>query len=513
MANPNPVDGAAARLPADVNDDEAMEVDTQVTEMMNTALMYCRPTANDLLRLVGRKPGEIPTQGDMQHLGELVMNRLIFSSEATLTARQIEADDEAARRRREMAADADFSHEINDMFDELFPLESCVPADNKLMGKQVSTTAAQMREKKKNGGFAMDSAADWLRTRQELDETFRDGRLGNNEMAKCWLAFEVASPSTRANLKDLGIIRILRQSPKGADYQKHFVQPQNSCFNVMSASANARNSINKQRPHQAAHEDVAAWHRRLVAVGNEAFGDLSQWDRESRTAVTLCFIQRSRYSTKLTMHVNRELLESANCTIRNNHLEALNRLCGEKTFEGYDAHPLDDYHLKHASPAVATPASSLAVPANSDQKSSPWKKPGGRRYPDRPPKPAPQVNWIKRDGNCSTCNLPADHDTTNCTRPAVCWTCGSAAHQRFDCPEDPSPPPKKRRGTRTGEGTGTRTGTSQDRQQRAEDRRAEPTGRGRGAGGRVLLRRPEPGQHHERDPLQRRRRLHSSTRG
>ena len=86
MANPNPVDGAAACLPADVNDDKPMEVDTRVTEMMTTALMYSRPTADDLLRLVGRKPGETPTQGDMQFLGGLITNRLILSSEATLNA-------------------------------------------------------------------------------------------------------------------------------------------------------------------------------------------------------------------------------------------------------------------------------------------------------------------------------------------------------------------------------------------------------------------------------------------
>ena len=223
---------------------------------------------------------------------------------------------------------------------------------------------------------------------------------------------------------------------------------------MMSASANARNSINKQRPHQAAHEDVAAWHRRLVAVGQEAFGDISQWDRESRTAVTLCFIQRSRYAVKLHMHVNRDLLESANCTVRSSHLEALNRLCGEKTVEGYDAHPLDDYHLKSAPTAASAPASSMAATANSDQKSNPWKKTGGRRYPDRPPKPAQQVLWIKRDGNCSTCNRPADHDTTNCTRPAVCWTCGSTDHQRFDCPDDPSPPTRRGGGRGRGRGRG-----------------------------------------------------------
>ena len=425
MAAPNPVDGAAARLPADVDIDEPMDVDPQVMELVKVALGHSLTTVEDLRRTVGRKPGEDLTIGDMQYLGELFTNRLILSPEVALNARQIEADDEAARRRREMAADADFSDELNDMFDELFPLESCVPADNKHMGKQISSLAAKMREKKKIGGLAMDSAADWIRTRQELDETFRDARLSSNQMAKCWLAFEVASPSTKANLKDLGIIKILRQSPKGADYKKHFVQPQNSCFNVMSASANARNSIHKQRPQQAAHEDVAAWHRRLVAVGNEAFGDISQWDRESRTAVTLCFIQRSRYVTKLTMHVNRDMLESANPTVRSNHLEALTRLCGEKTFEGHDVHPLDDYHLKNVPTAAAIPASSMAVTANSEQKSNQWKRPGGRRYPDRSSKPAEQVQWVKRDGNCSTCNRPADHDTTNCTKPAVCWTCDS----------------------------------------------------------------------------------------
>ena len=149
MANPNPVDGAAARLPADVNG-EAMEVDPGAWELMKTALMYSRTTTADLLRTVGRKPGEVLTDGDLQLLGELITNRLIFSSEATLNARQAEAEDEAARLRREMATYADFSHEANDMFDELFPLESCVPVDNKRIGKIVSTTAAQMREKKKS---------------------------------------------------------------------------------------------------------------------------------------------------------------------------------------------------------------------------------------------------------------------------------------------------------------------------------------------------------------------------
>ena len=79
----------------------------------------------------------------------------------------------------------------------------------------------------------MDSAADWVRTRQDLEETFRDARLGGNEMAKCWLAFEVASPATRANMKDLNLIKELRESPNLANYTKHFVQPQNHCYQVL----------------------------------------------------------------------------------------------------------------------------------------------------------------------------------------------------------------------------------------------------------------------------------------
>ena len=130
-----------------------------------------------------------------------------------------------------------------------------MPSDNKHMGKQISTLAAKMREKKRIGGLKMDSAADWIRTHQELEETFRDARLGSNNMAKCWLAFEVATPSILTNLKDLGIIKELRAYP---DYNRHFVQPQNYCFKVLSTSANARNSLHRQRPQEAAHEDVSA---------------------------------------------------------------------------------------------------------------------------------------------------------------------------------------------------------------------------------------------------------------
>ena len=74
MAAPNLVDGSAARLPADFNDDEPMEVDPRVTEMVTAALMYSRTTADDLLRTIGRKPGEIPTQGEQTYLTQPFLN-------------------------------------------------------------------------------------------------------------------------------------------------------------------------------------------------------------------------------------------------------------------------------------------------------------------------------------------------------------------------------------------------------------------------------------------------------
>ena len=40
MAAPNPLDGAAARLPADLDVDEPMEVDPQLMDLMKTMLLY-----------------------------------------------------------------------------------------------------------------------------------------------------------------------------------------------------------------------------------------------------------------------------------------------------------------------------------------------------------------------------------------------------------------------------------------------------------------------------------------
>ena len=100
---------------------------------------------------------------------------------------------------------------------------------------------------------------------------------------------------------------------------------------MLSTSANARNSLYRQKPQQAADKDVSAWNRQLVALGTEAFSDIGQWSTESQSVVTNCFIRKSRHATKLAMYVNRTMLEAASATICSDHLDALTRLCGEKS--------------------------------------------------------------------------------------------------------------------------------------------------------------------------------------
>ena len=147
------------------------------------------------------------------------------------------------------------------------------------------------------------------------------------------------------------------------------MQPQNHCYKVLSSSANARNSLYRQKPQQASHEDVSAWHRRLVALGTEAFKDIGQWNRESHSVVTNCFIRRSKHVDMLAKHMNRTLLKAAGATARSNHLNALACLFGEKSLEDQDIHPLDNYHLLPTPAVTAGNASSLTADAGSEQKS------------------------------------------------------------------------------------------------------------------------------------------------
>ena len=430
---PTQENAAAASTGDSTQQPVPMEVEGEVIDVLSMIAAHVNLTPDMLRSAVHKSPGELFTTGDIAALGQMFRTKVLVT-DSVAASRRAEAEEDALRRRTEMATQVDHAEESNALFNELFPLETCIPTDSRYMGKQISSLAAKLREKQKAGGLRMDSALDWVRTRRELEETFRDARIGTNEKAKCWLAFEVASPSTRTNLKDLGLIKFMRENPDSARYNDHFVQPQNQCFKVLSQSGTARNSIYRLRPQQASHEDVSAWHRRLVAIGTEAFGDVEQWTREDRSAVTDCFIRKSRHPQQLEMHVDRTKLESARASDRADQLDALSRLCGETTPGERDAHPLDDYHLTHVEPAGATlPPTSLAADAGSDARSRPWAKRGNRRYPDRPPRTTEPVNWIKRDGKCAQCNQPNDHPQP-CTRPKVCWTCNSPDHCKDECP-------------------------------------------------------------------------------
>jgi hypothetical protein len=401
------------------NADVPMEVDDDLMAMMKELVVQGGFTVERIRTFARREPGEEVTKGDLADLGQMIGEK-VLNNDQQVFARQKEAVLDSERRRTEMAAEPDHSNEHNELYNELYPLDACVPAENRHMGKQISALAATLREKRRAGGLKMDSAPDWVLTRQELDETFRDARLGGNEMAKCWLAFEVASPATKSNMKDLHIIAELRR--------------------VLSTSANARNSLFRQRPKQASHEDVAAWHRRLVALGTEGFGDISLWTREHRHVVTDCFVRRSRHAAQLEMYVDRDRLESSSASTRAGHLDSLSRLCGENTLSDRHVHPQDNYHLTPAAAAGASTApASLPTDTSSEPKPQPWFKKNTRRNADRPPRTADRVTWIKKDGRCATCNQDDDHPQP-CSRPRVCWICNSPDHSRADCPNRPAQP-------------------------------------------------------------------------
>ena len=377
MANDNDVNAAAnnaANAPGGPPIPEPMDVDPVVVNILKGAASAAGVTAERIREAALRAPGEDLTTGDIAVFGRLLLEK-VFSNDVLLNARRLEQEEDTQRRRKEMAAETDYSEEHDELYNELYPLDKCVPADNRYMGKQISSVASKMMEKRQVGGFKMDTAADWIRTRKEFEGIFRAFRLGGNEMAKVWLAYEVASPSAKVTLKDLDIVKDLKAHPELANYKEHFVKPMNRCFKVMSAGEHARDSLYRRKPQQAKTEDIPAWHRRLVAVANEAFGPVSKWSREHRGIMTDCFISRSRYPEKLKMYVNKSKLEAAGAGTRADHLEELSRLCGEASAHDQAMHQLDDYHLMPDDPAVmVNPVASTAADAGSEQRSKPWNK-------------------------------------------------------------------------------------------------------------------------------------------
>ena len=165
MAPPHNDAGAAG------NAADPMEVDDDSMAMLRELAVRGGLTAARIRGFARREQGEEVTRGDLTDLGQMICEK-ILNTDQQIFARQREAELDATRRRTEMAADPDHSDEHNELYNELYPLESCVPADNRHMGKQISTLAATLREKRRAGGLKMDSAPDWVRTRQELDETF-----------------------------------------------------------------------------------------------------------------------------------------------------------------------------------------------------------------------------------------------------------------------------------------------------------------------------------------------------
>ena len=170
---PTPDDTAAAA--AGDTHEAPMEVDDNLMGLLKELAIRGGFTADDIRGFTRPEPGEAITMGDMVDLGQMIREK-VLTADKQIFARQQEAEDDSTRRRAEMAADTDHSDEYNELYNELYPLEACIPADHRHMGKQISALASKLREKRQASGLKMDSSADWVRTRQELEGTFRDAR-------------------------------------------------------------------------------------------------------------------------------------------------------------------------------------------------------------------------------------------------------------------------------------------------------------------------------------------------
>ena len=78
--NPNNVDAAANAV-------EQMEVDPSYVQLVTAIIKNSRTTLNDMLQSAGRIPGENPTEGDIQYLGSLFRERMVFSNDPLIAAR------------------------------------------------------------------------------------------------------------------------------------------------------------------------------------------------------------------------------------------------------------------------------------------------------------------------------------------------------------------------------------------------------------------------------------------
>ena len=96
--NPNNVEATTDAV-------EQMEVDPSYLQLVTAIIKNSGTTINDMLQTAGRTPGDNPTEGDIQYLGNLFRERMVFSNDPLIAARQLDAENEAKRRRAEMAAD------------------------------------------------------------------------------------------------------------------------------------------------------------------------------------------------------------------------------------------------------------------------------------------------------------------------------------------------------------------------------------------------------------------------
>ena len=299
-----------------------------------------------------------------------------------------------------------------------------------------------MREQ---GHWSLHNKEQWIKARHLIEEQLTVNALGANQPAKLWVGWMALTEERRTELRLTGYYDLVRQDVSRARFYSHFIAPLNEAFGAPSEKDMAIRSLNERHMSQTEKENYQSWWIRILAVASKAYGNEAYWQEEVWRAIADLFISRALHPGTLNRFVDPEILEKGSLSDKMKHIKRLDTQLGGNQGSRIPHHPLANGVSHKGVESQGRQQEGGANEKNPQNSATNPKWQGSKKFSNnggnssRPSsKPnnssAMDVNWLKRDGNCSRCNRNDPHEQP-CDRPRVCWTCGSGEHVRRECPK------------------------------------------------------------------------------
>ena len=438
--------GALYDLPLQARYDEAPP------QLQGQTVCYPAPTVRQAL---GVPPGTVLTGGDWLE----GLHRLKDPEENALEKWELrrKVQQQQVALRAQIASKIKASHEQNPgESGEWFPLGEVASEPHVI--KEVQKCARELLRMKGEGNLRMENKNQWINARRIIEDQAAIHALGTNHLAKLWVGWMVLPEERRTDLRMTGYQELVRQDPKSARFFNHFIAPLNESFGAPAEREMALRTLHERFLSQVEKESLHSWWVRIVALACKAYGDELYWPRETWRSLADLFVSRALQPDTLVKFAEPDILANGTMTERMAHVARLDERLGEGAGYRVPHHPLANgiYHRprepkpqqqpsggreaekpQSSQPANSRWAGSRKTPANSRGSRPPTDKSGGPATPMDT-----SVAWLKRDGNCGTCNRSDSHEQP-CTRPRACWTCGATDHVRRGCPKSEAKPTQK----------------------------------------------------------------------